>query len=91
MQTLLAAIRQACPAGLWAQAEHLVRTNAVVIESSSSNEVVARVRSLGRPSGATAVLYPEEQEWACDCAGADPCAHVAALALTLQAQKTGSD
>ena len=32
---------------------------------------------------ATAVLYPEEGEWACDCGGADPCAHVVAAAAAV--------
>ncbi len=45
---------------------------------------MARVRSPGRAVAPTAVLYPGEREWDCDCGGrVMPCEHIAAAAIVL--------
>ncbi|HSZ80887.1 MAG TPA: SNF2-related protein, partial [Polyangia bacterium] len=50
---------------------------------------MARVRSPGRAVAPTAVLYPGEREWDCDCGGrVMPCEHIAAVAIVL-AQEPG--
>jgi superfamily II DNA or RNA helicase len=57
----------------------------VLIESQDAEEIVARVRSPGRPVAPTVVLYPGEREWDCDCGGrVSPCEHVAAAAIFLE-------
>ena len=62
----------------------LARADAVLIESSDDEEIVARVRSPGRAVAPSAVLYPGEREWDCDCGGrVSPCEHVAAAAIFL--------
>jgi superfamily II DNA or RNA helicase len=69
----------------------MVREQAVVIESSTPEEVVARVKAPGRAIASTTVLYPADGEWTCDCTGQfDPCAHVAAVVIALH-HEAGSD
>ena len=90
MQSLLAAIRRACPATLWSEAVELVREGAVSVERSADDEVVLRVQVVGRAVSPTAVLYLVDEEWSCDCGGRDPCVHVAAAAIALnQARQQG--
>jgi len=84
MKDLLAAIRKACLPAVWAQGNKLAGADAVLVERSAGDEVVLRVRAPGRAVPPTAVLYPADLEWACDCGdNADPCAHVAAAAIAL--------
>ncbi|MBN1605415.1 MAG: DEAD/DEAH box helicase [Polyangiaceae bacterium] len=91
MDRLFTAVRKACRPGLWSQGVGMVREQAVVIESSTPEEVVARVKAPGRAIASTTVLYPADGEWTCDCAAQfDPCAHVAAVVIALH-QEAGSD
>ena len=84
MKELLAAVRKACLPAVWAQGNKLAGADAVLVERSADDEVVLRVRAPGRPVPPTAVLYPADLEWACDCGdNADPCAHVVAAAVAL--------
>ena len=93
MQQLYEAIRKAALPGIWSQAVKLARENAVSVDASTDAELTARVRAPGQSVAPTVVLYPEGGEWACDCGGkVDPCAHVAAAAITVsQAQQRGED
>ena len=61
----------------------MVREGLVVLQRESPGEAVLVIRVPDWPAGYTAVLYPDDGEWACDCGGADPCAHVVAAALAL--------
>ncbi len=82
MNDLLAAVREACLPAVWAQGNKLV--DGVFVERSAEDEVVLRVKAPGRAVPPTAVLYPADLEWACDCDdNADPCAHVVAAAIAL--------
>ncbi|HEX4404970.1 MAG TPA: helicase, partial [Polyangia bacterium] len=78
------AVRKATKTGIWSNAVKLARDEAVQIESQDDDEIVARVRSPGRAVAPTAVLYPGEREWDCDCGGrVMPCEHIAAVAIVL--------
>ncbi len=91
MQALLETIRRECRPGLWSQGVELVRVSAVSVETRSNDEVVTRVRMPGRAVAPTAILYPVDGEWTCDCGSSvDPCAHVAAAVIAIsRADQTG--
>ncbi len=86
LNALVASIRRNCPSGLWSKGVSLARDGGVTVESRSAEEIVLRVRSPGRVVAPTAVLYPTEIEWECDCPSrVSPCEHVAAAAIALTA------
>ncbi|HVZ73401.1 MAG TPA: DEAD/DEAH box helicase [Polyangia bacterium] len=84
LRKLADTIRRAAKPGTWSAAVKLAREDAVLVESSNEDEIVARVRSPGRPVAPSAVLVPGEREWDCDCGSrVSPCEHVAAAAIVL--------
>lgn len=84
METLLSAVRKACPAGLWSQGVSLAKQGAVVVDRRAKDEVTLRVRVPGIAVPPTVNLYVGDGEWSCDCGGkVDPCAHVAACVIAL--------
>jgi superfamily II DNA or RNA helicase len=83
---LFEAVRKKCPSGLWSQGVKLAREGAVLVESQSPSEVTMRVRAPRFAIPPTVTLYPEDDEWSCDCGGKiDPCEHVAAAVIALSA------
>ncbi|MBI2389737.1 MAG: DEAD/DEAH box helicase [Deltaproteobacteria bacterium] len=85
MPSLFAAVRKACPSGIWSQGVKLAREGAVSVESQRDDEVTLRVRVPRRAVPPTVVLYPNDDEWTCDCGSKiDPCEHIAAAAIALQ-------
>jgi superfamily II DNA or RNA helicase len=85
LQSMIARLRKRCPAPRFATGVELVRDGAVMLERESDDEAVLAVKLPDWPTPPTAVLYPESMEWACDCGGSDPCAHIVAGALALEA------
>ena len=82
MDAFLAAVRNACPVGLWSQGVRLAREGAVSSITRKGSELEARVREKGRAVSPTVLLYVDDEEWDCDCGGkVSPCAHVAAVAI----------
>ena len=82
---LLAAIREEARPGIWSLGVNLSRQGAVALESRAGDELVFRVRAPGRKVPWTAVLYPKDAAWECDCPSkVDPCEHAVAAALSLQ-------
>lgn len=50
--------------------------------AATPTEVTLRVRAPGHVVPPTVTLYPEDEEWSCDCGSkVDPCAHVAAAVI----------
>ena len=91
VKKLVEAVRRSAKPGTWSAAVKLARADAVLIESSDDDEIVARVRSPGRAVAPSAVLYPGEREWDCDCgARVSPCEHVAAAAIFLAQPAEGA-
>ena len=83
----LESVREAALPGIWSQGVKLARSGAVALQSREANEIELRVRAPGRPVALTVVLYPADEAWECDCPGkADPCEHVVAAAISLQAE-----
>jgi superfamily II DNA or RNA helicase len=84
LKKLAESVRRSAKAGTWSSGVKLARAESVLVESSSDDEIVARVRAPGRAVAPSAVLYPGEGEWDCDCGGRlMPCEHIAAAAIYL--------
>ena len=82
MQALLDAVRAQTLPALWSQGVKLAREGRVNRVSSTPSESTYRVRIPGRVVAPTVTLYPEDEEWSCDCGSKqDPCAHVAAAVI----------
>jgi hypothetical protein len=91
VKKLADAVRRSAKAGTWSSAVKLAREGAVLVESSDDEEIVTRVRSPGRAVAPTVVLYPEENEWDCDCGSRlSPCEHVAAAAIIVAQAPEGA-
>jgi len=85
LQALFDTVQEAAARSAWTQGVDLARSGAVFGESSAGDEVVVRVRPVGGMIHPTVILYPEDEEWECDCAGPDdPCAHVAAAVIAVR-------
>jgi superfamily II DNA or RNA helicase len=81
---LLAAVRKAALPGPWSQGVKLARDGAVFGQDRRGDTVTSRVRASGQTVAPSVTLYPDDEEWSCDCGSAvDPCAHVAAAAIAL--------
>jgi superfamily II DNA or RNA helicase len=79
------AIRQACSASLWSQAVELVRAAAVAGVTQSEEEIVCRVRTPNRVVAPKVTLYPQDEEWDCDCDSKAPCCeHIAAAIIAVR-------
>jgi superfamily II DNA or RNA helicase len=80
---LFEAVRDACARPVWSRGSELARGGAVRGgEAGGAAERVLRVVEPGRIVARRVVLYPEHDEWECDCGSRDdPCAHVAAAAI----------
>src|SRR5262245_33493860 len=84
LDELFAAIREACPRGLWSQGVKLARAGSVRRESDAPGEISLRVAAPGRAVAPTVILYLDEVEWDCDCAGRfEACQHAAASVIAL--------
>lgn len=93
MDALFSAVRRACPTPKWNYGSQLVRGQAVSLESRDEEELVLRVQ-VGAQGDAPAVrLYPEDEEWDCDCQSPHgACEHVAAAVIALrEAKRAGKE
>jgi superfamily II DNA or RNA helicase len=91
VQALFDAVRGACSPRSWSRGIELVRGDAVAGERADDEEVTLRVRSPGRSVSNEVTLYPEDEDWQCDCdSTADACEHVAAATIAWRgARKEG--
>ena len=82
------AVRDACARPVWSRGGELARSGAVRGgDAGGPAEAVLRVVEPGRIVAPRVVLYPNDEEWECDCGSRDdPCVHVAAAAI---AQRQG--
>src|SRR5262245_51617899 len=84
MQALFEAVRQVCAARDWSRGVELSRGGAVVVEHATSEEVMLRISTRGGMISPSVTLWPEDQDWACNCPSqAEVCAHVAAAVIAL--------
>jgi superfamily II DNA or RNA helicase len=86
MSALFELVRQSSLPAIWSQGVKLARQNAVTREPKNGDGDNFRVKAPGHVIAPTVTLYPDHQEWTCDCGGKlDPCAHVVAAAIAAQA------
>ncbi len=90
-------VQKSCLPGIWSKGVALARTDSIFQDSRSSEaqkgtpqgetEIVLRVRAPDHPVSRKVTLWPEDDDWYCDCDDRnDVCAHVAASVI---AMKTG--
>ncbi len=85
IQALLKAVRESCSAELWSQAVELCRSNVVFGEHDNGEELRLRVVKPGTPLAPAVTLWPEDEDWFCDCeSGGTACVHVAAAVIALR-------
>ncbi len=91
LKTLSDAMRAAAAPRTWSRGVMINREGSVEGLEETEDEIVLRVRTRDRPIPPTVVLYPETEEWDCDCGGKlDVCPHaVAAVLATVQARQNG--
>ncbi|MCA9709106.1 MAG: hypothetical protein KDK70_24900, partial [Myxococcales bacterium] len=90
MDALLREIRSACSAPTWSRGVELARSGAVVGISDDGDEVELRVTMGSGTVSPVVVLFPDEQEWDCECSSPErACMHVAAAAIALKQAREG--
>ncbi len=85
-----ALIQKTCLPGVWSKGVGLARSNSVIADafSAEESEWKFRVHVLDKTVSPKVTLWPEDEDWYCDCSDPnDVCPHVAAVVIAL---KTGS-
>lgn len=92
MDSLFKAARKACPSALWARGVQLARDGAVTGERVDGEDVELRVGTGHGPMTHLVCLFPEDDDWSCECdTRFDACEHVAAAVIALrEARKAGA-
>ncbi|MBK6922086.1 MAG: DEAD/DEAH box helicase [Deltaproteobacteria bacterium] len=90
MESLLAAIRKACSASTWSRGVELARSDAVMLQERGKSELEFRVATKGGMVAPIVTLFPDDDEWSCECNfPEDACPHVAAAAIAWQQDQAG--
>ncbi len=90
IEPLFEAIRRECSSAGWSRGVELVRAKAVRGDSDDGEEIVLQISERGGLICPTVRLYPDEEDWDCDCSSSEPgCAHAAAAVIALR--KTRAD
>ena len=78
-------IQDVCLPGLWSKGVALARAGSVIQESTSDDEIVVRVQIKDRPLSPKVQLWPQDEDWFCDCGDkGDACAHAAAAVIAVK-------
>ncbi|MEC9466006.1 MAG: DEAD/DEAH box helicase [Myxococcota bacterium] len=93
MDELFAAVREECSPPEWSRGVELSRQDAVTLIRESDDEIELRVTLKGGMSSALVSLYPEDEDWSCDCAKQDEALSLVAAAVIAlrKAKKEGKD
>ena len=84
MDALFQTIREAAESSTWSRVE-LSRASAVTLEREDSDAITLRVTTGGGAASFTVQLYPEDEEWSCDCNSVEEvCEHVTGAAIALR-------
>ena len=85
MQALFEAVRQACTPHVWSRGVEFTRANAVLSDRANEEEVVFKVVAQDRAVQPTVILWPDEEDWLCDCDHPEAvCPHVAAAVIAFR-------
>ncbi|MBX2814074.1 MAG: DEAD/DEAH box helicase [Myxococcales bacterium] len=92
LDALVKTARSAAQPRTWSKGVLFARDGAVEGVEETEDEIVLQVHTSDRPVSPTVVLYPETEEWDCDCGSRlDVCSHVvAALIAVTQLRKSSS-
>ena len=92
LQPLFDALREACPSNVWDQGVRYFRAQVVVGQEVDDDEIRLHVRVGGRPTPYEVHLWPQDEDWSCDCGHEEGCSHaVAALLAQRDAVKSGRE
>ncbi len=82
-KALYDAVRAAADERAWTAAVKLAREGAVEGLSDDGDEIHLRVKVVGRPISNEVYLWPNDEDWGCDCSLPAPCVHVCAAAIAM--------
>jgi superfamily II DNA or RNA helicase len=88
---LFESIRAACTPVAWSKGAKFASMGIIDGISESEEEIELKIHIPGLVVAPTVVLYPEDEDWECDCqCNEDACFHVAAAAIAInQCRKKG--
>jgi len=91
IEGLFRAVRSACTASTWSRGVELSRAKAVSGEAVDDDEIRIRISTRGGLICPLVTLFPDDEDWDCDCPSReDACEHAAAAIIALkQARKEG--
>ncbi len=83
-------VQKAALPAVWSKGVTLVRAEAsIVCDSQDEEEVLLRLLVKNQAVSPRVKLFPQEQQWDCDCeSDDDPCAHVAASMIAIKQGRT---
>ena len=82
---ILEAVREAAARTVWSQGISLSRTASVMSQSLGDDEMILRVSSAVGILARTVSLFPEDDDWLCDCSPREEvCEHVVAAVIVLK-------
>ena len=85
MDALFQTIREAAESSTWSRGVELSRASAVTLEREDSDAITLRVTTGGGAASFAVQLYPEDEEWSCDCNSVEEvCEHVTGAAIALR-------
>ena len=89
MQEFFETVRAECSTRTWSRGVELVRADAVIGRRDNPDEVVLWVSTRGGMVSPTVTLYPDDEDWECECSTSEPvCEHVAAAVIALKKSRT---
>ncbi len=78
-------IRENCSSTTWSKGVELARRDTVTGDRDQGDELQLRVNNRDRGISSLVYLWPEDEDWSCDCqSGIDPCEHIAAAVIALK-------
>ena len=81
-------VQKASLPGVWSKGISLSRSDAVLKDSQQEDEIILRVRAPDNPVSRKVTLWPQDEDWFCDCGSKTKvCAHVAAAVISLKSGK----
>src|SRR4051812_19480884 len=84
-------IQKTCLPGVWSKGVALARADSAIQDSSTPDEIIFRVHGKDHPVSRKVTLWPEDEDWFCDCNDRNEvCAHVAAVTIALRSGKANT-
>lgn len=78
-------IQKACLPGVWSKGVALAREGAVTLDARDGDEIRIRVKISNKPVSPRVTLWPDDEDWYCDCGDRNElCMHIAAAVVALK-------